>query len=135
VSFWMLQKMSYLKFWNFDISWTKIRKNLVKKSGIAITLHRKTKSVGPKNLVRCLKKLMDFETTDQIFCEYRFFCCLNRFGPLSQKTHGFRDNGPIFFETTDFEILIFETTENRFQSVGALTKFSGSPTDFVFRCG
>jgi hypothetical protein len=65
-------------------------------------LHRKIKSVGPKNLVRCLKKLMVFETTDQIFCDYRFFCCLNRFGPLSQKKHGFWDNGSNFLRQQIF---------------------------------
>jgi hypothetical protein len=60
-----------------------------------------------KNLLS-QKKPWVFETTDQMFCEYRFFCCLNRFGLLSQKTHGL--------------------------SVGALTKFSGCSTDFFFRC-
>jgi hypothetical protein len=78
---------------------------------------------------------MVFETTDQIFCDH-IFLLSQQIWPVVSKNSWFLRQRTKFFETTGFSAnkSTDNCSENRFQSVGALTKFSGSPTDFVFRC-
>jgi hypothetical protein len=87
-------------------------------------------SATPKNKTCCLKKTMSIWDNRP-----NFFCCLNRFGPLSQKTHGFWDNGPIFLKQQ-----IFRSSQqiNQFGepfSVGwSANQIFGSSTYLFFRC-